>query len=46
MKATMLALVERSTGVLHAANTYPRIGHVGAITGVFATRAPFALFAA
>jgi hypothetical protein len=24
MKATMLALVERSTGVLHAVNTCPR----------------------
>lgn len=30
MKATMLALVERSTGVLRAANVYPRAcGPVG-----------------
>ncbi len=36
MKATMLALVERSTGVLRAANVYPRahglIGRFG-LTG-------------
>jgi hypothetical protein len=43
MKATMLALVERSTGVLHAANICPRADrHTGAavgaagVTGVFA----------
>ncbi len=39
MKATMLALVERSIGVLHAANTCPRVrldGGVACAFGVFA----------
>ena len=39
MKATMLALVERSTGVLHAANICPRVRFDGGIVrafGVFA----------
>lgn len=47
MKATMLALVERSTGVLHAANiSYPRIACAGVTVGIPALRAPFAWFAA
>ena len=46
MKATMLALVERSTGVLHAANTYPCVSRAGVTVGILALRAPFALFAA
>jgi len=33
MKATMLALVERSTGVLHAANTCPRCPRADRPTG-------------
>ena len=39
MKATMLALVERSTGVLLAVNILPRVRHVrvvGDAFGVFA----------
>lgn len=39
MKATMLALVERSTGVLLAVNTCPRVRYDGVVArafGVFA----------
>ena len=46
MKATMLALVERSTGVLHAANICPRCPradrHTGAALGAAAVSAVFA----
>jgi len=47
MKATMLALVERATCVLHAANmSHPRIDCAGVTVGIFAVRTPFAPFAA